>query len=27
MIRQDEIFFHILEKPAAAVPAEPVPKP
>jgi len=26
MIRQDEIFFHILEKSAAASPAQAVPK-
>lgn len=26
MIRQDEIFFHILEKPPAAAPAAPEPK-
>ena len=26
MIRQDEIFFHVMEKPPAVQPGEPVPK-
>ena len=26
MIKQDEIFFHILEKPQASAPAAPAPK-
>jgi cell division protein FtsB len=27
MIRQDEIFFHVMEKAPVIQPAEPAPKP